>query len=142
MGLASARRNYRSGVFGRLFVKPALELVVQDVPGPAVFDGLTDIPQGFVPILYLLDNQIVMSPRNFSNKLLDKFTLARIKSVKLLHPMQIASGKPLHGFEFSGEILRNLLADVPVQPDKLSIDGSGCFDLRGLNTIFMSAIEA
>lgn len=131
----------------------------QHVARPAVFDGFANVPKSFAMILNLLKDKDVMAPRNLSHKLCDKFFLTGVKGVKPHHPVKVSAGKAFHVLEFSAQILGNLfdhsipptarllplgnlLADVPIQGDKLGVDGHRRLDLHGLNTVFQVGNQA
>ncbi|UEC43821.1 MAG: hypothetical protein METHAR1v1_1730002 [Methanothrix sp.] len=123
----------------------ALDLVDENVPAPPVLHRLANVPLPFGPIFQLVQDHTVMKPRNLCSNLLQKSVIfPRLR--KGPHVLEVPRREALHlrklPAEIDGEPIYHLCAPalfslaledrpphLPVEENKLSIDGKRCTNL-------------
>ncbi len=92
--------------------EPALDLHYEDVPAPAIPDGLLRIPKPLLSGPHEVQKPDVVTPGQLCNRLLHNWP----SFGKGPHIFEIPRRKPSHFWEFYVEILRQPLNDFRPQP--------------------------
>src|SRR5262249_30705572 len=132
----------------------AVDLMIEDGPTPAVFEGFVGIPEALGGVFEFLDQQDVVEPGKgghwlgwccqfeLSRNLRDNFAGPGVGQVEGTHPVDVGTGKALDagkgGLNVPGQTLDDTgapaitfltlddtLADGPVKQDQLAVDGQG-----------------
>jgi len=119
-------------------VEAAFDLDHEDVPAPAVLDGLLRVPETLLGGLYHIEDANVVPPGNLSNSLLDE-CFVRPGLRESPHVEQVGSGEALDIRKFVMEIVRkpldnlgappglllalqNIAAEPPIEQNQLAVD--------------------